>query len=92
MGQWGEKLAKKVNPRELLDQVLGLIQQDVEEISKIEGQFEGEVAATLVRYSDALLKITRDKDSQDDAEREKLANLSTAELKEKARRFAKDGI
>lgn len=84
-------MAKKINPRELLEQVLGLIEQDVEEISKIEGKFDGDVAATLVRYSDALLKITKDSDGQADAEREKLANLSTAELKEKARRFAKEG-
>lgn len=85
-------MAKKINPRELLEEVLQLIERDVEEISKLEGRLDGDVAATLVRYSDALLKITKDKDGQDDQEREKLANLTTAELKEKARRFAKDGV
>lgn len=83
-------MAKKINPRELLEQVLGLIERDVEHIETMQGKLDGEVAATLVRYSDALLKITKDSDGQAEAERDKLANLSTAELKEKARRFIKD--
>lgn len=83
-------MAKKTNPRELLDEVLRLIERDVEEISRLEGRFDGDVAATLVRYSDALLKITKDKDGQADEERAKLANLSTTELKELARRFSKE--
>lgn len=82
-----EHMAKKQNPRELLNDVLRLIAKDVEEIETLSaaGKLEGEVAATLVRYSDALLKIVKDSDGQEDAERQKLSNMSPEELKAKAK-------
>lgn len=82
-------MAKKQNPRELLNQVLSLISHDIDEIEKQanNGKLEGEVAATLVRYSDALLKIVKDNDAQADAERDRLANMSTDELARKANQY-----
>jgi hypothetical protein len=82
-------MAKKQNPRELLNDVLNLISKDVEEIEKLStaGKLDGEVAATLVKYSDALLKMVKDNDGQEEAEKAKLANMSTDELAEKARHY-----
>lgn len=82
-------MAKKINARELLNEVLVLISRDIEEIDKLstQGKLEADVSASLVRYSDALLKITKDADTQDENEKSKLANLSTAELAAKAQQF-----
>ena len=82
-------MAKKQNPRELLNDVLNLISKDIDEIKKQSdsGKLESEVSATLVRYSDALLKIVKDSDAQEDAERSRLSSLSNAELKEKAAEY-----
>lgn len=82
-------MAKKQNPRELLNDVLNLIAKDVDEIQKLSsaGKLDGEVSATLVRYSDALLKIVKDNDSQEEAERSKLANMDGDELIERARQY-----
>lgn len=82
-------MARKINPRDLLNDVLKLISKDVEEIEKLAagGKLEGEVASTLVKYSDALLKIVKDKDSRDDDEKRKLASMSTEELMKLAQEF-----
>lgn len=82
-------MAKKPDPRELLNDVLVLIAQDVEEIQKLStaGKLDAEISSCLVRYSDALLKIVKDVDGQKDAEKNKLANMSTSELASKAREY-----
>lgn len=82
-------MAKKVNARELLNDVLVLIAKDIEEIEKLSdaGKLDSDASSCLTRYSDALLKIVKDADNQADAERQKLANMSNEELKSIARKF-----
>jgi hypothetical protein len=82
-------MAKKHDPRELLEDVLALIAGDVAEIEKLSGsgKFDSEVSSCLVKYSDALLKIVKDTDGQKEAERNKLANMSPQELKERAQHY-----
>lgn len=80
-------MAKKQNPRELLEQVLNLMSKDIDEIEKMSGKLDGEVSASLVRYSDALLKIVKDADNQKEVEREKLSTMSTEELARKAKEY-----
>lgn len=81
-------MAKKRDPREMLTQVLELIAKDIEEIDKASGtKLEPEYSNCLVKYSDALLKIVKDVDAQKDAERSKLANMSTEDLKQLAKQY-----
>jgi hypothetical protein len=82
-------MAKKLDARELLNDVLNLIAEDIERIEQtsIEAQLDSELSARLVRYSDALLKITKDADTQQDAEKAKLANMSKEELEARAREY-----
>lgn len=80
-------MGRKTDPKELLEEVLLLIERDVEEIKLIAGKLEADVASTLTRYSDALLKITKKKNEDEDEDKEKLANMSDAELKERAKRY-----
>jgi len=80
-------MAKKTDARELLDEVLILIAADIDRINEKsnEDQLDAEMSGRLVKYSDALLKITKDSDGQKEAEKSKLANMSNAELSERAR-------
>lgn len=82
-------MAKKPDPRELLNDVLVLIANDVIEIEKLSaaGKLDSDVSSCLVRYSDALLKIVKDVDTQKEAEKNKLANMSSQELAERAKHF-----
>lgn len=82
-------MARKPNPRKLLDEVLILISRDIEEIDKLgaAGKLDSDTANCLTRYSDALLKIVKDSDNRADEERAKLANLSTDELKSIAKKY-----
>ncbi len=81
-------MAKKPDPRELLNDVLVLIAKDVVEIEKLAeaGKLDSDVSSCLVRYSDALLKIVKDVDTQKEAEKNKLATMSPQELRERAER------
>lgn len=83
-------MAKKQNPRELMDSVLSLIARDIEHIEKLAPEkLSGEVSACLVRYSDALLKIVKDHDSQREDEKAKLSRMSNEELLKAAEALAK---
>lgn len=77
---------KRKQPRDLLDKVLRLIEKDlnfIEEVATM--KLDADVASTLVKYGDALLKMTRDSDKQDDEERGHLANFTKEELEKRAR-------
>lgn len=85
----GTKMAKKHDARELLNDVLSLIAEDIERIEEVsaQAQLDGELSSRLVKYSDALLKITKDADAQSDAEKARLANMSKEELEARAREY-----
>jgi len=80
-------MAKKHDARDLLEDVLVLIAQDIGRIEEkaAEDQLDSEQSGRLVKYSDALLKITKDADGQRDAEQSRLSNMSKAELMERGR-------
>jgi hypothetical protein len=69
-----------------LDQVLTLIERDIQQIKKLSGKLDHDVALDLTRYSSALLDTVKRLDSDDDDERKRLSKLTTEELKEKARK------
>lgn len=83
-------MAKKQNPRELMSAVLELIAKDIEQIEKVSNEkLSGEVSSCLVRYSDALLKIVKDHDSQKEDEQAKANRLSNEELLKAAEALVK---
>lgn len=70
------------NPRNLLNVVINLIARDVRAIYDLsqKGKLDHEVASDLVKYSGALLAISKDSDVQDELERKRLGKLSMNEL------------
>jgi len=83
-------MAKKQNPRELMESVLELIAKDIAHIEKLSPEkLSGEVSSCLVRYSDALLKIVKDHDTQRDEEKGKLSKMTNAELAKAAEELIK---
>ncbi len=82
------------NPRDLLDEVIGLIESDLSHIKKSSKSraLEPDEALTLSRYSKALLDIVKDIDESGEKKKKSLAKLSDqdlAELAEKALREMK---
>jgi len=79
-----------IDPRELLEQSLRLISQELdflEEASK-QRKLENDEAASLVKYSDALLKHLHKNSEEEVEEKRKLSKMSTAELAAKAEELA----
>lgn len=76
-------MAKSINenPRVLLDAILQLIARDIKHIQEIKGQLPSETAATLCKYSGAVLNVVEDMDENDNKERKKYSSLTTEELK-----------
>lgn len=69
------------DPRKLLNSIVNLISKDIKEIKKSVGKLEAGYAGDLVKYSKALLEIISDQDHTKDIEKEKLAKMSSQELK-----------
>jgi hypothetical protein len=77
--QGRKKMAKKKDAREMLSRIYKLIEKDIAAIERGEEVDDG-AAATLVRYSDALLRIAKDQDGQDESEKEQASKLTSEEI------------
>lgn len=82
-------MAKKRDPRELTEAVLALIAKDIDRIESLSPEELAKESASLVRYSDALLKHVKDYDTQREDEKAKLGKMSNAELLKAAEELAK---
>lgn len=73
--------------QQLLQKVIGLIEQEVIEIEALsnEGKLERSVAADLVDYSRALLNLASSIEAKGKEEQKKLSKMTTEELLELAR-------
>lgn len=73
----------------MLNSVLKLINKDVKEIERLsyKGKLPRGEAITLVKYSEALLKIVKDIDNQEASEQQRMANMTDEELAEKAKQY-----
>ena len=72
----------KIDPRELMEQALQLIENELDQIkeqSKL-GKLDPDYTTALVRYSDSLLKYVKDGIEQADNEKKKLSKMSDEEL------------
>lgn len=74
---------KQRNPRALLDDVIGLIEDDLKHIKKAAKSraLDPEEALTLSRYSKALLDIVKDSDTDEAKMKKNLGKLSDKDLK-----------
>ena len=82
-------MARKQKPRDLLNRVLKLISNDIKEIEKLSlvGKLEGDISTTLVKYSDALIKMIKDSDVQEKVENKTVSDMGTDELTEKVEQY-----
>jgi hypothetical protein len=81
-------MASSSESRELLSRVLTLIRRDIKAIGRVAkgsiGPLLPEHASTLVKYSGALLAISKDADEAGDEERKQLGKLKDEELYSRA--------
>lgn len=73
-----------IDPRDLLDEIVGLIKRDVEAIKNAPGKLSHQEALDLVRYSGAILDIVVRKDLDRETEQKKLSKLSNEDLRREA--------
>lgn len=81
----------KIDPRDLMERSLQLIENEldfIKEKSK-EGKLDAEYTASLVKYSDAVLKYVKDGIVQEEEEKKKLSKMTTEELAALAEEMAK---
>lgn len=78
-----------MNPRELLERAMTLINQDLEHISsKVkDGKLSHDNAQDLARYSTALLSIVKDNDEQSEKSKESVHKMPQDKLEELARKY-----
>lgn len=72
----------KINPRDLMEQALQLIENELDQIkeaSKV-GKLDPDYTTALVRYSDSLLKYVKDGIEQEAEEKKKLSKMTDEEL------------
>lgn len=71
----------RIEPRQLLERLLKLIEKDVEQIEKLSvDKLEHSVTLDLTRYTGCLLDIVKALDSADAEGRKRAAEMSTDEL------------
>lgn len=72
----------KIDPRELMEQALQLIENELDQIKTASalGKLDPDNTTALVRYSDSLLKYVKDGIEQADNEKKKLSKMSDEEL------------
>ena len=82
---------KKINPRDLMEKALQLIQNEIQclkESSK-EGKLDEKNTTALIRYSDALLKYVKDGIGQEEEEKKAASKMTNEELLAAATKLAK---
>lgn len=79
------------NPKLLLDHVVNLIARDIKALYALseKGKLSSDNALDLVRYSGALLNISKDMSSDEDEFKKSLDKLSLEELLEKSKELEK---
>ena len=77
----------KIDPRELMEQALQLIENELEQIKEASkaGKLDPDNTTALVRYSDSLLKYVKDGIEQAEDEKKKLSKMTDEELAQLAR-------
>jgi hypothetical protein len=72
----------KINPRDLMERALQLIENELDEIkaASANGKLDPDHTTALVRYSDSLLKYVKDGIEQEEEEKKKLSKMSDEEL------------
>lgn len=81
---------KKINPRNLMEKALQLIQNEIRYLqteSKL-GKLDEKNTTALIRYSDALLKYVKDGIGQEEEEKKTAAKMTDEELLAAANKLA----
>lgn len=72
----------KINPRDLMEQALQLIENELDQIKEASkaGKLDSDNTTALVRYSDSLLKYVKDGIEQEEEQKKRLSKMSDEEL------------
>jgi hypothetical protein len=83
----------KINPRDLLEKALQLIEEELAELkdASMLGKLDPDNTTALIRYSDALLKYLKDDIVQVEEEKKKLSKMTDQELAQLAVDLANKG-